>query len=335
MSTQIKYTVTTDGITLFHHGKTYPILNSSPAYKLVERALELNKTGEFTAEDVIKASKYEGVADWINSYAGVNDINTNPIKFENGVFFFNDKPLPKTICDRIKEVAKEGNDPTPILKFCERFMQNPSQRSIDQLWSFLDRGGIPFDTDGCFLAYKAVKEDLKDCYTGTIDNSVGKVIKMDRSLVNDDPNAHCHTGLHVGALDYVREFGPRILIVKVDPKNVVSVPNDYNCMKMRVCEYTVIGYYANKLNDTIQPTKKVSLPSSLNNNPSIAVGEPAPDEFVLGVEHYATLSLKDLFELDNDLLVQVAEYYDIIGMNEASKAAIIMMINDIRTNYPK
>jgi len=252
----IKHTVSTHSIVLYHQGKTYSVVSNHPNYKLVMRMLENNKQGKATPEDVIRATKHEGITDWINSYSSVVP-NSKPIKFENGVFYFGDKALPSTIANRIRALAQEGLDPSPILRFCERFLKNPSQRSIDQLWSFLDRSGIPLDDDGCFLAYKAVSHNLYDCYSGTILNSIGSTIKMDRALVNDDPNAHCHVGLHVGALEYVVKFGPRILIVKVDPMNVVSVPNNCDCMKMRVCEYKVIGHYLEQMSSTVQSTQKV------------------------------------------------------------------------------
>lgn len=257
----VKYTISTDSITLYHKGKNYSVLRSNPNYKLVVRALENNKNGLATPEDVIRAFQHEGILDWINSYSPLGK-NSEPFKYENNTFFFGGKALPKTIADRIRALALEGTDPTPVFRFCERFAKNPSQRSIDQLWSFLEKGGIPFDDDGCFLAYKAVREDLYDIHSGTILNKIGAVIKMDRALVNDDPNAHCHVGLHVGALEYVRGFGPRIVIVKVDPMNVVSVPNDYDCMKMRVCEYTVVGHFLEQMSSTVQSTQKnVAIPT--------------------------------------------------------------------------
>lgn len=261
MNNIIKHTISTDSITLYHKGKNYSVHRSNPNFKLVTRALENNKNGTATPEDVIRSVSHEGIVDWINSYAATAP-NSKPIKYVNNVFFFGDKALPTAIANRIRALAQEGTDPTPIFRFCERFMRNPSQRSIDQLWAFLDRSGIPFDDDGCFLAYKAVREDLYDVHSGTILNKVGAVIKMDRALVNDDPNAHCHVGLHVGALEYVRKFGPRVLIVKVDPMNVVSVPNDYDCMKMRVCEYTVVGHFLEQMSSTVQSTQKtVAIPT--------------------------------------------------------------------------
>ena len=77
-----------------------------------------------------------------------------------------------------------------------------------------------------------------------MDNSVGTVVKMDRTKVDDDPQHTCSSGLHVCADSYLDGFADaaqsRTVVVEVDPSNVVAVPYDYNFAKMRVCEYTVL-----------------------------------------------------------------------------------------------
>lgn len=113
--------------------------------------------------------------------------------------------------------------------------------------------GIPIDDEGNILAYKAVNRNYTDCYTGTVDNSVGAENEMPRNKISDDPNIGCHHGYHVGAIDYARHFGPpsrRIIICKVDPKDVVCIPKDSSFQKMRVCRYKVIGNYGGDMPST-------------------------------------------------------------------------------------
>jgi hypothetical protein len=51
----------------------------------------------------------------------------------------------------------------------------------------------------------------------------------------------CHTGLHAGTWDYATTFsGDTLLLVKVNPRDVVSVPTDCNWQKIRTCRYTVV-----------------------------------------------------------------------------------------------
>ena len=157
---------------------------------------------------------------------------------------FDGTPIPSDLNNRIVDMAATGEDPEPLFKFWENLQQNPSMRSVQQLWRFLNQLGIPLTKDGHFLAYKGVRTDFMDQYTGKFENKPGAVIKMPRNHISDDPDHACHQGLHVGALEYATAFGPKVVIVKVNPRDVVSVPNDHSSRKMRVCEYAVIGIHS-------------------------------------------------------------------------------------------
>lgn len=144
------------------------------------------------------------------------------------------------------DMAARGEDPTPVYKFYEKLQRNPSWRSVQQLWQFLQHDNIPLTEDGCFLAYKGVNANFTDKHTGKVDNHPGKVNEMQRNMISDDPNQACHYGYHVGALSYARSFaggGGKLVICKVDPEHVVCVPYDSSQEKMRVCKYEVLGLY--------------------------------------------------------------------------------------------
>jgi hypothetical protein len=152
-----------------------------------------------------------------------------------------------------------------MVKFLENLMQNPSKRAVDETYWFLENYGLPITDDGCFLAYKAVRNDYTDIYSGKFFNGIGGVVSMPRNMVDDNYGIDCSNGLHVGALDYVVQYGHfkkgeapvaggnRLLIVKVNPKDVVSVPKYEGHTKMRVCEYTVVS----EINDVIKELDKV------------------------------------------------------------------------------
>ncbi len=147
-------------------------------------------------------------------------------------------------------MATRGESPEPFFNFWERLQRNPSHHSVTQLWDFMNHCGIPLTPDGCFLAYKGVKSDLKDAHSGRFDNSPGQTHEMARNLVSDDPSTPCHVGFHVGALEYAKTFSAVTVIVKVDPEHVVSVPSDHSFQKMRVCKYSVEGFYGAQLPST-------------------------------------------------------------------------------------
>jgi len=90
--------------------------------------------------------------------------------------------------------------------------------------------------------YKKVRDSWYDSHTGkTYLNKPGATISMPREKVDADRRNTCSRGLHVAAWDYAQGFrGTRLLLVKVNPRDVVAVPPDYNEQKMRVCKYLVL-----------------------------------------------------------------------------------------------
>lgn len=213
-------------------GKTCYIESGTPRFVSVIEAIRDDKS-EQEILDIIETSMK--MSDYIETQ------NNPRITVVGDEVFMDGKVLHSAITDRIIEFKENCLPIEHLVKFLERIYANPSYNSREQLFKFLEHKDLVITEDGYFLAYKGIKSNYKDVYTGTIDNSPGRTIKMDRHLIDDNPASHCSKGLHVGAISYATNWSQgRVVIVKVDPMNVVSVPNDHNCQKCRVCEYTVI-----------------------------------------------------------------------------------------------
>ena len=121
-------------------------------------------------------------------------------------------------------------------------MENPSKRAVDELYGFLEASKLPITQDGYFLAYKSVKQNFRDVHSGTIDNSPGVTVKMTRNAVNDNKDQTCSTGLHFAAHNYAKGFHGqgKMVVLKINPRDVVSIPSDYKNEKGRCCEYLVL-----------------------------------------------------------------------------------------------
>jgi hypothetical protein len=105
---------------------------------------------------------------------------------------------------------------------------------------------MPITAEGNFLAYKGVNTDFKDNYSGNFDNSVGQTLTMRRSGVCDDARHGCSSGFHAGSYDYAKGYaynGGNLMVVEINPADVVSVPYDCECQKLRTAEYKVVGHY--------------------------------------------------------------------------------------------
>ena len=78
---------------------------------------------------------------------------------------------------------------------------------------------------------------------GNIYNAPGQEIVAKRNEVCDDKELGCEAGLHAGSVEYATDYasGRKVVIVEIDPANVVSIPTDCNCQKLRTCAYKVVG----------------------------------------------------------------------------------------------
>lgn len=235
-----QYTITTDSITVVVNGKVHTVQRGAANFADLRAAL-FNEQWDRVPKLLTVGAK---VADWAK---GDFTVKGDEIRFKG-------ETLPSKLNNRIVAMAAEGGDPTPFFRFWEKLQRNPSWRSVQQLYPFMEHGGISLDQDGNLLAYKSVRQDWKDHHTGTVDNSPGSKHEMARNKISDDPHQACHYGYHVGALRYAQSFGgqgSRLVICRVDPADVVCVPYDSAHEKMRVCRYEVIGVYGTKLPDTV------------------------------------------------------------------------------------
>ena len=190
----------------------------------------------------IKADDWETVENIIEPKKLVLNYGSGNISIQGSTLFWKGVELHNSLTRRIIRMFQEDFPIEPMVNFMENLMKNPSKTAVDELYGFLENNDLPITPDGYFLAYKKVRDDYKDCYTGTIDNSVGQRPKMDRNMVDDNRNNTCSKGYHFCSLDYLAHFGgERIMILKISPASVVSIPRDYNNSKGRCCEYEVIG----------------------------------------------------------------------------------------------
>lgn len=291
-----KFTLTEDSLVLVWEGQSKTVRKGQPNFEKLRQAL--------VSEDWDSIPKYLTVTKTLSEYA------QGEFAFTDGKFFYRDIVLPSNMQRRMEKMATAGEDPSVVLRFYERLRKNPSWRSVQQLFTFLDKDNIPFTKDGCFLTYKSVRSDYKDVHSGKWDNKPGVVNKMPRNEISDDPNEACHVGFHVGALGYTRSFGGgKMVICKVDPEHVVCVPYDSSQEKMRVCEYKVVGEWngepldSTTFDDYIEP-KRTRSPKPLTKKSDREV--PVRRKAAKGFERFDKMTRTELFECSLDELRQYA-----------------------------
>ena len=219
--------------------------------------------------DAIKAGDWDTVKEIIDPKKVVLNYGAGNVSIQGEKLFWKNEELNGALAVRMVTMLQEGFDVTPFVLFMENLYQNPSKRAVDELYGFLEKNSLPLTPDGHFLAYKKVRDDFLDCHTGTMDNSVGKVVEMERNRVDDNKDNTCSTGLHFCGMSYLSSFsGARTVIVKVNPADVVSIPSDYNGAKGRACRYEVIGELG------VDPEQAFDKPVQENANTDVQFGSP-------------------------------------------------------------
>lgn len=172
-----------------------------------------------------------------------NADNVGGVEITDGVIYYQGEPVHNYVVDRIFDFMDEGLPFEPLANFLNKLMANPSRRAVEELYKFLEHKHLPICEDGDFLAYKSVREDYYDHHSGKFFNGVGEVLEMPRNAVCDDADVGCSYGFHAGSYEYASTFGgggSRLVIVKINPSDVVSVPKDCDCQKLRTARYEVV-----------------------------------------------------------------------------------------------
>ena len=233
--------------------------------------------------DAIKANDWDTVKNIIDPVKVVLNYGAGNVSIQGEKLFWKGQPFAGVLATRMIAMLQDGFSVEPMVNFMHNLMKNPSKRSVDELYGFLEKNSLPITPDGHFLAYKKVRRDFKDIHSGTMDNSPGTIVEMERNQVDDNKDQTCSTGLHFCGLSYLDHFGgsdSRVVIVKIDPADVVSIPSDYNGAKGRACRYEVIGEMGVKAEDAFTAPVQTNAHGTATVNavkpaPEVRVGDSA------------------------------------------------------------
>lgn len=227
---------------------------------VVKKAVEENSSAVvgIVLKELAEGSNGEAISARIrlidNSYLEVSGHRINGALSEH---------LMALIRQRRKDPEKVNNDDwRSLISFTELLFDNVNPEIRDQLYNWMQyqirNGKLTLTPEGKFLGYKGIRSDFGSCHAGPgivngipdnghLDNSPGNVIEMAREAVDADRTSYCSTGLHVGSYDYAKSFGQIVVTVEVDPRDVVSVPDDYDGQKLRACKYRVVEQVEDEL----------------------------------------------------------------------------------------
>lgn len=216
----------------------------------VPKTVPANHVNFSEISDKLADNDHDGLMELIEPYetmlkeemGDLSESQASRIAIRYGEAYYDDTRLDNAMGRHLVSQMSRKRPMKSFLNFVHKTMQNPSYAAIQELYQFLDTWDhLPLTPSGNFIAYKKVRSDFKDIYTGTMDNSPGQIVKMDRSEVDPNRRRTCSYGLHFCSYSYLNCYGgdhnTTVIAVEINPADVVAIPADYNNTKGRTCKY--------------------------------------------------------------------------------------------------
>jgi len=222
--------------------------------------------------ECVMAGDADEFVNLINTGTVIENWSEGNFEFRDGFLHYEDEQVASQPTERIINMIRNGWDHKPMLSYLDRLYQNVSNRAVQESYTWCSHKGLPITDDGMLIGYKGVslysgedrtdknrrtltEGDHVDRYTGTsFRNNVGDECSMNRRKVSDNCEQGCAAGLHVGTYEYANDwagFGGKVVLVKFDPADIVSVPTDCQFSKMRVSKYTVVSIAREQLEEEV------------------------------------------------------------------------------------
>lgn len=293
----IPYIMGRDSITVMCDGVTHTIQTDHVNYEALKDAIRSQAWD--LVPDLVTPAK--AMAQFVSTTHGRITIEADQVMYDGA-------PIHNSVATRILEIMKDGFDAQPLMNFLEKLMQNPSRTAVTELYDWLAGTSLPITADGDFIAYKKVNDQFFDFYTGMVLNkpsalmsdaelsklpvTVGNVttevvdgytqLSMPRNQVDDNRDRTCSQGLHFCSLSYLPSYHGgrgRVLLVRINPADVVSIPSDYDFAKGRAWRYVVLGEH-----DAGERTEAFTTSVVSNTGDIIRDNSVAPKNEVMGVD---------------------------------------------------
>lgn len=241
-----------------------------------------------TILETIRKDDADGLMNAIDIKRSFENYVVGNVRVVGGEVFYDNTRLGGVVVDRIFDFMANKLPVEPIMLFINKLFQNPSSRAVNELYTFLEHKNMPITSEGNFRAYKGLRSDFYSITAGNLSlvqgkvqdgciyNGVGETIECIRHQVDDNKDNTCSYGLHAGSLEYASGFAQgKMVIVEINPADVVSIPSDCDGQKLRTCKYKVVEEYVAPLDNTYVKT------SSFNANPvPVKPSDDDVDDFI-------------------------------------------------------
>lgn len=277
----VPYLVGRDFITVMVDGVTSTVTSTHVNYNSLREA--------------VRNKDWDAIPELVTPEKTVENFGKGNITIVNGEVRYRGELMHNAITSRILSMIQEGFDANPLILFLDKLMNNPSRSAVQELYDWLERTSLPITENGDFIAYKKVNNDYFDFYSSQVPNKPAElmseierasypktirgititveddatVLSMPRNMVDDARDRTCSYGLHFCSMSYLPNYhggNGRVLLVKINPADVVSIPNDYDFAKGRTCRYVVVGEHASENVEAYHSTVVTNTGEEIRNN---------------------------------------------------------------------
>lgn len=234
----ISYTITPTSVNLLLKSRMRTINDTHPNFAAVRDALK--NYAKYPSPEL-----EQRIGELVDIPTFIARVTEGRVKIGDNEVYFDDKQVHGVIASRLLSALSHGFDVKPLARFLERIRTNPIPTAEDELYLWMEGANLPLTDDGCFLAFKKVNDDYKSFHDGQTDNSIGtKLPELSADRYDTDRYRTCSAGYHFCSYDYLHHYygsQGRVVICKIAPEDVVSIPNDYSNAKGRAKTYEIIG----------------------------------------------------------------------------------------------
>lgn len=235
----LAFTITPNSINLLLDGRMRTIDKTHANYAVLRTCIKAYQMSGHDRRDAI-VSEIKNLIDIKTFIARVTE---GRVQISDDAVLYDGVKTHTVIAQRLLAMLADGFDVKPLARFMDKMMQNPYADTREDLYSWLEVGGLPICEDGDFVAFKKVRRDYKSLHGGEVDNSIGAHPTMDPKDCDSDRYQTCSRGLHFCSFPYLSSYAGtegRVMILKINPANVVAIPHDYGITKGRAWTYHVI-----------------------------------------------------------------------------------------------
>ena len=202
-----------------------------------KQSFSLNKTHPSFSKlrKAIKDKNWKLVPKLVSTAKLLSVESHGDVDVREGKVFYKGEEVHSSLAQRIVDMVSVGKPVRHLVRFMNLLEQNPSPLARKEFYDWLDNNHLPICDNGCFLAYKSIRDNYTDTHTGTVDNRPGQTILGSRKWFDGNYREQCSTGYHVCSKQY-GTYGDRTMAVMINPRDVLSAVSG----KMRVVNYEVL-----------------------------------------------------------------------------------------------